>query len=153
MRVRVVGVDAVGSVIFGQPDQPARLQSGLGNSLMPPNVDFAAIDEVHWLSDAEAFQATHELARHEQIFAGNSSGSAYLVARWLTRDAPPGTRVVALLPDRGDRYAGTLYNPDYLRQHGLQLPAVVPEAPIEAGLDTSVATWSRAYLRTPAVVS
>jgi cysteine synthase A len=153
MRVRVVGVDAVGSVIFGQPDQPARLQSGLGNSLMPPNVDFAAIDEVHWLSDAEAFQATHELARHEQIFAGNSSGSAYLVARWLTRDAPPGTRVVALLPDRGDRYAGTLYNPDYLRQHGLQLPAVVPEAPIEAGLDTPVATWSRAYLRTPAVVS
>jgi cysteine synthase A len=152
MSVRVVGVDAVGSVIFGQPDQPARLQSGLGNSLMPPNVDFAAIDEVHWLSDAEAFQATHELARQEQIFAGNSSGSAYLVARWLTLGAPPGLRVVALLPDRGDRYAGTLYNPDYLREHGVHLPAELPESPTETVLDTPIATWSRAHLRAPAVV-
>jgi S-sulfo-L-cysteine synthase (3-phospho-L-serine-dependent) len=152
MRVRVVAVDAVGSAIFGQPDRPARLQSGLGNSLIPPNVDFGAIDEVHWLSDAEAFQAAYELARHEQIFAGNSSGSAYLVARWLTLDAPPGTRVVALLPDRGDRYAGTLYNSDYLREHGIQVPVELPDSPINADLDTPVSRWSRAHLRNPAVV-
>ncbi len=86
---RVVGVDAVGSVIFGQADRPARLQSGLGNSLAPRNVDFAAIDDVHWLSDAEAFGATYELARHEQIFGGNSSGSAYLVARWMSSRSTP----------------------------------------------------------------
>jgi cysteine synthase A len=152
MRPRVVGVDAVGSVIFGQPDRPGRLQSGLGNSLIAPNVDFAVIDEVHWLSDAEAFQATHELAHQEQIFAGNSSGSAYLVARWLSLDAPPGTRIVALLPDRGDRYAATLYNPDYLRKHDLHLPVELPASPKDADLDTPVSEWSRAHLRAPAAV-
>ena len=153
MQLRVVGVDAIGSVIFGQPDYPARLQSGLGNSLIPPNVDFAAIDEVHWLSDAEAFQATHELASTEQIFAGNSSGSAYLVARWVTLDAAPGTRVVVLLPDRGDRYAATLYNSDYLRGHGLQTPLPLPDSPVEADPSAPVSTWSRASLRTPVAAS
>jgi S-sulfo-L-cysteine synthase (3-phospho-L-serine-dependent) len=147
MDIRVVGVDAVGSVIFGQPDQPARLQSGLGNSLIPPNVDFAIIDEVHWLSDAEAFGATYELARREQIFAGNSSGSAYLVARWLTLETPPGTRVVAILPDRGDRYVGTFYNNDYLREHRIDVRQPLTDAPLEAALDTPVESWSRAALR------
>jgi cysteine synthase len=150
MRPRVVGVDAVGSAIFGQPDQPARLQSGLGNSLIPPNVDFTMIDEVHWLSDAQAFTATHELARDEQIFAGNSSGSAYAVARWLSCTAPPGARVVAMLPDRGDRYASTLYNPEYLRDHAVGVAHPLPDAPVEVDLDTAVSTWSWAQLHVPA---
>src|SRR5205823_6616833 len=52
-NLRVVAVDAVGSVIFGQPDRPRRLQGGLGNSLVPANVDLSIIDEIHWLNDEE----------------------------------------------------------------------------------------------------
>ncbi|GAA2695389.1 PLP-dependent cysteine synthase family protein [Nonomuraea recticatena] len=143
--VRVVAVDAAGSVIFGQPDQPGRLQSGLGNSLIPANVDFSAIDEVHWLSDREAFAATLELASHEKVFAGNSSGSAYLVARWLSTRLGPDATVVAIFPDRGDRYVDTIYNPEYRAAHGitdLRLPA----APRRLGRTEIATTWSYATL-------
>lgn len=117
--LRVVAVDAVGSAVFGQPDVPQRLQSGIGNSLIPANVDFEVIDEVHWLSDREAFAGTLALAAEERIFAGNSSGSAYLVARWLSSELPADASVVAIFPDRGDRYAHTIYNPRYRAEHGL----------------------------------
>ncbi|XKK38576.1 pyridoxal-phosphate dependent enzyme [Nocardiopsis sp. ARC36] len=81
--LRVVGVDCAGSVLFGQADVPQRLQSGLGNSLHPRNLDLSVIDEAHWLSDAEAFTSTLELAREQGIFAGNTSGSVYRVMRMV----------------------------------------------------------------------
>jgi cysteine synthase A len=142
--LHVVAVDAVGSIIFGQPDQPKRLQSGLGNSLVPPNVDPSMIDEVHWLSDSEAFSATLMLARDEKIFAGNSSGSAYGVARWISRYVPIGTNIVALFPDRGDRYFSTLYNAEYRAEKGVQL-GELPEQPQAVEYGTPVSSW--AYTR------
>jgi cysteine synthase len=145
-HVRVVAVDAVGSVIFGQPDQPKRLQSGLGNSLVPGNVDRSVIDEVHWLSDAEAFGATLELARREQIFAGNSSGSVYAVGCWYACTMPSGTRIVSLLPDRGDRYVETVFDPDYRHRHGLPPDSRMPEGPVQVELGTAVNAWSFARL-------
>jgi cysteine synthase A len=146
-NVRIVGVDAVGSVIFGQPDQPTRLQSGLGNSLVPANVDPTVIDEVHWLNDAEAFGATLELARREQVFAGNSSGSAYAVARWLARSAAPGAHVVAILPDRGDRYVDTLYDPTYRQRKVLpEIRGLTDQQPEAVEFGALVSGWSFARL-------
>jgi cysteine synthase A len=143
-HVRVVGVDAVGSVIFGQPDRPGRLQGGLGNSLIPPNVDHHIVDEVHWLSDAEAFTATLELARDEKIFAGNSSGSVYAVARWISRHVQPDTQIVAIFPDRGDRYFSTIYNAEYRATKGIAV-APLPAAPQRVDYGTTVETWSYAF--------
>lgn len=141
----IVAVDAVGSVIFGQPDQPRRLQGGLGNSLIPPNVDPSVIDEIHWLSDSEAFTATLALARDEKIFAGNSSGSVYAVARWVSRQVAIGTTVVAIFPDRGDRYFSTIYSADYHAEKSLQI-GTLPEHPPRVAPGTIVTTWS--YTRT-----
>ncbi|QYC41610.1 putative siderophore biosynthesis protein SbnA [Nonomuraea coxensis DSM 45129] len=143
--LRVVAVDAAGSVIFGQPDEPRRLQSGLGNSLVPANVDFSVIDEVHWLSDREAFAATLELAARETVFAGNSSGSAYVVARWLAARLGPSATVVVIFPDRGDRYAHTIYDPAYRAAHGLT-DLRPPVAPRRIGLADTAESWSYATL-------
>ncbi|MFI6482215.1 PLP-dependent cysteine synthase family protein [Nonomuraea sp. NPDC050663] len=144
-RLRVVAVDAVGSAIFGQPDHPQRLQSGLGNSLIPANVDFSVIDEVHWLSDREAFAGTLELASHEKVFAGNSSGSAYLVARWLGARLGPGATVVAIFPDRGDRYVNTIYSAEYRAAHRLT-DLSVPGEPRRIEISDTAACWSYAGL-------
>ncbi|HEU4321555.1 MAG TPA: cysteine synthase family protein [Roseiflexaceae bacterium] len=143
--LRVVGVDAVGSVIFGQPDRPGRRQGGLGNSLVPPNVDHSVIDEVHWLNDSEAFAATLELMRAEKIFAGNSSGSVYQVARWLARQEPLGSRIVAIMPDRGDRYFSTIYSAEYRRRNGL-LDEDLPVAPVELPPGAPATRWSYSRL-------
>jgi S-sulfo-L-cysteine synthase (3-phospho-L-serine-dependent) len=145
-QLTVIAVDAVGSAIFGQPDWPGRLQSGLGNSLVPANVDFSVIDEVHWLSDREAFAATLELARAEKIFAGNSSGSAYLVARWAAAQAAPDRTVVAIFPDRGDRYVDTIYDSGYRAEHGLT-DLRPPGAPRRIQVTDTAKAWSYARLQ------
>lgn len=140
--VRVVGVDSVGSVLFGQPDRPGRLQGGLGNSLLPKNLDRRLVDEVHWLNDHEAFTATAELARRHQIFGGNTSGSVYRVLRALAEQSAPGTRIVGILPDRGDRYAHTVYDADYWTEHRV---ADQPhaDAPVTVSAGTVVDSWAR----------
>ncbi|MFE6372860.1 pyridoxal-phosphate dependent enzyme [Streptomyces sp. NPDC057833] len=144
--LRVVGVDSVGSVLFGQPDVPGRLQSGLGNSLLPKNLDRRLIDEVHWLNDREAFEATRALAREQQVFAGNTSGSVYRVLTYLAAHAEPGTRIVGILPDRGDRYVDTIYDDGFWEEKGLPRLESRP-APVAVSLDEVVRGWSVASLR------
>lgn len=146
--VRVIGVDAVGSVLFEQPDRPGRRQSGLGNSLIPGNLSHADIDEVHWLNDHEAFAATRELARDECLFAGNSSGSVYQVLRHLALTLPEGATAVGLFPDRGDRYVDTIYSDDYWERAALRSLPIGPE-PEEVVYGTEVAQWSWAAVPSP----
>ncbi|MBP5941318.1 pyridoxal-phosphate dependent enzyme [Streptomyces acidiscabies] len=145
-QLRVVGVDSVGSVLFGQPDVPGRLQSGLGNSLLPKNLDRRVVDEVHWLNDREAFESTRALAREQQVFAGNTSGSVYRVLMHVASQAAPGTRIVGILPDRGDRYVDTVYDDEFwARKELASLEA--REAPEAVPLDRVVRGWSVAALR------
>lgn len=144
-KVQVVAVDAVNSVIFDQRDDPRRLQSGLGNSLVPTNVDKSLLDQVHWLNDEEAFAATLRLVADEQIFAGNSSGSAYWVARWLSTQCDCDATIVVILPDRGDRYYQTIYDPVYREEHGVD-QLRLPEQPCPVSFGTLVSTWSYADL-------
>ncbi|WP_251131065.1 cysteine synthase family protein [Exiguobacterium sp. s189] len=109
---KVVAVDCVGSILFGQDDKPTRLQGGLGNSLIPANIDYEIIDMVHWLNDNEAFSATLDLVKKEQIFAGNSSGSVYWVSKFLAEQNKD-ANIFSIMADRGDRYFDTIYNNEY----------------------------------------
>lgn len=65
--LKSIGIDTPASVVFGQPDGPRTLR-GLGNSLMPKNVDHSQFDEVHWVTATEAYQATRELHRNHALF-------------------------------------------------------------------------------------
>ncbi|TQM85420.1 cysteine synthase A [Saccharothrix saharensis] len=141
-ELHVVGVDCVGSALFDQPDEPRRLQSGLGNSLLPKNLDRTLVDEVHWLNDHEAFAATRALAAEQQIFAGNTSGSVYRVLTDVASRAEPGTRIVGIFPDRGDRYADTVYSDEYWAASGLTDLAAA-DAPEQVDYGTEVDRWSR----------
>ncbi|WP_346012300.1 cysteine synthase family protein [Streptomyces sp. SID3343] len=123
---RAVAVDTHDSVLFGLPDGPRTLR-GLGNSLMPANVEHSTFDDVHWLGAAEAFEATARLHREHALFMGPTSGAAYLVARWEARRRPDRT-VLALFADEGHRYQSTSGDPAWLRARGLHLP-VLPTEP------------------------
>ncbi|MEU8512761.1 pyridoxal-phosphate dependent enzyme [Kitasatospora sp. NPDC048722] len=137
--VSVVGVDCVGSVLFAQPDRPTRRQGGLGNSLFPDNIDYRVLDEVHWLSDDEAFDATRRLAREQKIFGGNTSGSVYRVLTHLAARAEPGTRLVGIMPDRGDRYVDSVYADG-------ACGGAVAGAPEEVEYGATVSSWSFARI-------
>lgn len=143
--LRVVAVDAVGSALFNQPDR-RRLQSGHGNSIIPGNIDYQIIDEVHWIADGEAFHGCRELARREGLFTGGSSGAAYLAACWVAEQIPEDQDVVVLMPDRGDRYVETIYADAFLRERGLtQVEAGAAPVEIRYGMDVAE-RWSRAEL-------
>jgi S-sulfo-L-cysteine synthase (3-phospho-L-serine-dependent) len=143
--LRVVAVDAIGSSLFHQPSK-RRLQSGHGNNIVPGNLDYEVIDEVHWTSDGEAFAGCRELARREGIFAGGSSGAVYVVASWVASRLSPGQQAVAILPDRGDRYSDTIYSDSFLAEQGLKGQVVAAEPVcIRYGVDTAE-RWSCAEL-------
>ncbi len=134
-ELTVVGVDTHRSVLFGQSDGgSARLLRGLGNSLVPPNVDHTAFDWIHWVGAAEAFRATRELHAEHALYMGPTSGAAYLVADWWAR-AHPDSLTAVLLPDEGYRYQDTVYDDAWLDAKGLQVSAL-PRAPVE---------WSRPH--------
>jgi cysteine synthase A len=137
-ELRCLGVDTFGSVLFGQPDGPRALR-GLGNSIMPRVLDHRAFDEAHWVSAPVAFRATRQLHGRHSVYAGPTSGAAYLVARRYALDHPERT-VVVLCPDEGVRYATTVYSDDYLRRQGLWLDeSAMPERPIEVSHPTQAA--------------
>jgi cysteine synthase A len=120
-QLRLVGVDAIGSTIFGQPARP-RLMRGLGSSIHPRNVDHAAFDEVHWVAPAEAVWAARTLAATHHASGGWSVGAVALVAGWLARTSAADTRIAAIFPDGPHRYFDTVYNDDYCAEHGLLDP-------------------------------
>ncbi|MGW1007540.1 PLP-dependent cysteine synthase family protein [Streptomyces sp. NPDC002520] len=142
-RLRVVGVDATGSTIFGQPAAP-RLMRGLGSSIHPRNVAYDLFDEVHWVAPAEAVWAARRLARDHYATGGWSVGAVALVARWLARTLPAGERIAAVFPDGPQRYVGTVYDDTYCRTHGL-LDRPPADDPDEIGhpRERAVTRWTR----------
>jgi cysteine synthase len=143
--LKLVGVDTFGSVLFGQPDGPRQLR-GLGNSLLPKNLNHTDFDEVHWVSAGEAFTATRLLHRKHTLFRGGTSGATWLVARHWAQQHPD-EHVVCIFPDDGYRYVNTIYNDSHLRDNGLLLdlpefPREV-EDPLDAGPSWSWMNWNR----------
>ena len=129
-ELTVVGVDTHRSVIFGQSDAGGgRMLRGLGNSLMPPNVDHTAFDLVHWVGAAEAFRATRQLHRDHALFMGPTSGAAYLVADWWARRNPDQLCAV-VFPDEGYRYQDTVYDDAWLDAQGVRRESL-PGEPVE----------------------
>ncbi|SEF18905.1 PLP-dependent cysteine synthase family protein [Jiangella alba] len=141
--LRMVGVDAVGSTIFGQPAR-SRLMRGLGSSIHPANVDYAAFDEVHWVSAAESVHTCRRLAASQYASGGWSVGAVALVAGWLARTRPADTRIAAIFPDGPQRYFDTVYNDAYCAERGLLdvAPAADPDVVAHPG-EREVTRWTR----------
>ncbi|MGW4350657.1 PLP-dependent cysteine synthase family protein [Nocardia sp. NPDC004582] len=139
----LIGVDTVASTIFGQQAGP-RLMRGLGSSIHPRNVDYAAFTEIHWVAPAESVWACRTLASGYLASGGWSVGAVALVAGWAARTQPDGTRIAAVFPDGPHRYFDTVYNDSYCAAHGL-LGAGQPADPdvIAHPRERQVERWTR----------
>jgi cysteine synthase len=141
--LRLVGVDSVGSTIFGQPAR-TRLMRGLGSSIHPRNVAYDEFDEVHWVAPGEAVWACRRLAASRYATGGWSTGAVALVASWLARTLPAGQRIVAVFPDGPSRYADTIYNDAYCRDHQLlDAPPAAEPLTVSHPWEQEVTRWSR----------
>jgi cysteine synthase A len=145
-QLHAIGVDTFGSVLFGLTDS-SRMLRGLGNSLMPRNLDHTVFDEVHWVSAAAAFTATRELHRERALFLGGTSGAAFIAARWWAEQHPE-AKVVALCPDEGHRYLDSIYRDEWLDANGLRLASLPAQPqtvshPAQARPEWSRIEWGR----------
>lgn len=124
--IYVIGVDTNGSVLFGQENSSRKLR-GLGNSILPKNLDHTLFNEVQWLEAEQAYMETRNLHEKHALFMGGTSGASYSVAKWYLRQNP-GKNIVVLFPDQGYRYQETIYDDCWLKGHNLWLD-VIPEQP------------------------
>ncbi len=122
-KIRIIGADPVGSVFAEmfktgrKPQaQPYKLE-GIGQDELPGNVDFSVIDEIHAVTDKDAFVLTRKLARYEGIFAGGSAGAALHVALQSAETLDESAIVVVLIPDSGTRYLSKIYNDNWMRDN------------------------------------
>ncbi|OBK38797.1 pyridoxal-5'-phosphate-dependent protein subunit beta [Mycobacterium sp. 1245111.1] len=142
-QMTLIGVDTVGSTIFGQP-VASRLMRGLGSSIYPRNIDYEAFDEVHWVAPREAVWAARALAANQFTSGGWSVGAVALVAGWAARTYPGAARIAAVFPDGPQRYFDTIYNDDYCREHELLDWQPVDEPAVITDPSQQVVTsWTR----------
>jgi 2,3-diaminopropionate biosynthesis protein SbnA len=112
--VRIVAVDAVGSVTFGgAPGR--RMLPGLGMSIRPPLLDETYVDEVVRVEEADTVRACHRLARRGFLFGGSTGTVVSGAMSWLARNDTRALTAVAIAPDLGERYLDTVYQTNWLQ--------------------------------------
>ncbi|GGN50276.1 2,3-diaminopropionate biosynthesis protein SbnA [Streptomyces albiflavescens] len=115
LSTTLVGVDALGSVLFGGPPGP-RLLPGHGAAVRPALFDPALADEVVLVSDLDCVVGCRTLTQREAILAGGSSGAVTAALRKFADRIPAGSTCVLVFPDRGDRYLDTIYDDEWVRR-------------------------------------
>jgi 2,3-diaminopropionate biosynthesis protein SbnA len=114
-KVKIVGVDSIGSVTFGHPPGK-RFIPGLGTSRRPEIFNPTGLHAHEMVPEIDAVRMCRHLARTEGLLVGGSTGTVLAgVAMWRDR-IPADSVVVAISPDLGDRYLDTIYNDDWVNQ-------------------------------------
>lgn len=125
-NVKVWGVDTYGSVfkkyhetgIFDDDQVYSYITEGIGEDILPKNVDFSLIDGFTKVTDRDAAIYTRKIAQEEGIFVGNSAGSAIKGLLQLKEHFTKDDVIVVLFHDSGSRYVGKMFNDDWMRERG-----------------------------------
>jgi len=128
-EIMIWGIDTYGSVfkkyhetgIFDKNEVYPYVTEGIGEDIIPENVDFDLIDHFEKVHDEDAAIYTRKLAKEEGIFAGNSCGAAIKGLLQLKKNFSKNDVVVVLLHDSGSRYIGKMYNDDRMKEKGFRL--------------------------------
>jgi len=125
-NIKVWGVDTYGSVfkkyhetgIFDKNEIYPYVTEGIGEDILPKNVDFSIIDGFTKVTDKDAAIYTQLLAKKEGMFLGNSAGAAIKGVLQLKEHFTKDDVVVVLFHDHGSRYVGKMFNDDWMREKG-----------------------------------
>ncbi len=125
-NIKVWGVDTYGSVfkkyhetgIFDEKEIYPYVTEGIGEDILPKNVDFSIIDGFTKVTDKDGALYTQRLAKEEGMFLGNSAGSAIKGVLQLKEHFTKDDVVVVLFHDHGSRYVGKMFNDDWMKKMG-----------------------------------
>ena len=127
-NIKIWGIDTYGSVfkkyhetgVFDKSEIYPYVTEGIGEDIIPANVNFDIIDSFEKVKDEDAAIYTRRLAKEEGIFAGNSCGAAVRGVVQLKKHFSKNDVVVVLLHDSGSRYVGKIYNDDWMKEKGFK---------------------------------
>ncbi len=139
-NIKCYGIDTYGSVfkkyketgIFDENEIYPYITEGIGEDILPKNVNFDVIDMFEKVTDKDAAVMTRRIAREEGIFVGNSAGAAVAGLLQLKDKFKEGDVVVVLFHDHGSRYVGKMFNDDWMRERGFLDEGVKTAADIVA---------------------
>ncbi len=125
-NIKIWGIDTYGSVfkkyhetgIFDENEIYPYITEGIGEDILPENVDFKVIDLFEKVTDKDAAVYTQKLALEEGIFVGNSAGAAVKGLLQLKEQLTKDDVVVVLFHDHGSRYVGKMFNPEWMKAQG-----------------------------------
>ncbi|MEL1252987.1 pyridoxal-phosphate dependent enzyme [Flavobacterium sp. DGU38] len=125
-NIKIWGIDTYGSVfkkyhetgIFDENEIYSYITEGIGEDILPKNVDFSLIDGFTKVTDKDAAVYTRKIALEEAIFVGNSAGACIKGLLQLKEHFKPDDVVVVLFHDSGSRYVGKMFNDDWMRERG-----------------------------------
>ena len=124
--VKVWGIDTYGSVfkkyhetgIFDEQEIYPYITEGIGEDILPKNVDFSLIDHFEKVSDKDGALMARKIAREEGMLLGYSAGSAVAGLWQMRAELKEDDVVVVIIHDHGSRYVGKIYNDDWMRERG-----------------------------------
>lgn len=124
--VQTLGVDSYGSVFkkyhetgeFDENEIYSYITEGIGEDILPKNVDFDKIDYFEKVGDKEGALMCRELAKTEGLFLGYSCGSAMQAVVQMKDRFDENSVIVVLFHDHGSRYVGKVYNDDWMKEQG-----------------------------------
>ncbi|ONN41512.1 cysteine synthase A [Enterococcus faecium] len=106
-KIELIGVEPAESAILeGKEAGPHKIQ-GIGTGFVPKTLDTSVYDKVLSISGDEAMETAREVGRKEGILVGISSGSAIAAALKVAKELGKGKKVLAVVPDNGERYLST----------------------------------------------
>ncbi len=125
-NIKIWGVDSYGSVFkkyhetgeFDENEIYSYITEGIGEDILPKNVDFSLIDHFEKVTDRDGALVARELAKKEGLLLGYSCGSAFAAVRQLKDQLTKDDVVVVLFHDHGSRYVGKIFNDDWMRERG-----------------------------------
>jgi cystathionine beta-synthase len=124
--IKVWGIDTYGSVfkkyhetgIFDEQEIYPYITEGIGEDILPKNVDFSLIDHFEKVSDKDGALMARKIAREEGMLLGYSAGSAVAGLWQMRAELKEDDVIVVIIHDHGSRYVGKIYNDDWMRERG-----------------------------------
>ncbi len=127
--VRIALADPMGAALYSYyttgtlKSEGSSITEGIGQGRITKNLEGAPIDTAYQIPDAEAVPIIFDLLEHEGLCLGGSSGINVAGAVRLAKELGPGHTIVTILADYGTRYQSKLFNPQFLREKHLPVPA------------------------------
>ncbi|WP_036257360.1 cysteine synthase A [Methylocapsa aurea] len=134
-NIKIAIADPLGAALYAfytsgeLKSSGSSITEGIGQGRITANLEDAPIDLAYQISDEEALPIVFDLAEHEGLLLGGSSGINVAGAIRLAKDLGPGHTIVTILCDSGARYQSKLFNPEFLRSKNLPVPAWMDRKP------------------------